>query len=279
MKTIQERISEILNLQVEFNDLDKVTPQNKQITDILFRIYSTGPLSERLEFAREASAYALGKGMERAILSQIREPNQVRYWVVPLEIREGIKFNLPEHLETLIFDYMDACENAVEDYISENLNVDIKTLFTQIQNIGDLLAKEDKLHEITTAGLPNQKVCTRDEIHNFCIYGAEKALEQLGYKVVQKYLGSANPVNLIVQKDNETVQVCVMSAILPKVGQVEGYRLHQLEQVARDRRNKVALMGVSILPVDELYASMGLIITEGQYQFKVSPLTPLPERK
>lgn len=279
MKTIQERISEILNQTVEFENLNTENPQTAQVADILFRIYRQGPVQERLEFAREASAYALGKAMERTILSQIRQPNQVHYWLVPLEIREGIKFNLPQHLEELIFDYMDACENAVDDYITENLNVDIRSLFVQLQNIGAALALEDKLHENTTAGLPNEKVCTRDEIHNFCIYGAEKALEQLGYKIVKKILGSANPINLVAEKDGETAHVCVMSAVLPKTGTVEGFRLHQLYSIPQNRTNKVYLIGVSILPVDELYASMGLIITEGQYQFKVSPLNPLPERK
>lgn len=277
--TIQERISELLN-QTENNEkINEKSDINSQLANILLNIFKTIPPQGRMEYVREASAYALGKAMERTVLADIRPGTKLHMWIIPMEMQEGIKFNLPPHLEEVLYDYMDACENAVEDYIALNLNLNIADLFNQVQNIGVMLAVEDKVSSRTVAGVSNEKVCTRDELHNFCIVGAEKALENLGYKVVQKILGSPAPVNLIAEKDGKKANVCVLSAVLPNTGELAGYRLHQLERVPQNDEMQTYVMGVSIAPVDELYASMGIILREGEYQFKVSPLNPLLPRK
>ena len=99
------------------------------------------------------------------------------------------------------------------------------------------------------------------------------------YKIENVYYGSANPVSLVVSKEGITYSVAVVTAILPKAGELEGWRLHEFERVPVDETHKSAILGVSIIPTDELYASMGVAIKEGDYQFKVSPLEIVEPKK
>ena len=103
--------------------------------------------------------------------------------------------------------------------------------------------------------------------------------EQRGYKIENVYYGSANPVSLVASKEGITYSVAVVTAILPKAGELEGWRLHEFERVPVDETHKSAILGVSIIPTDELYASMGVAIKEGDYQFKVSPLEIVEPKK
>lgn len=276
--TLEEEILNYLNNPSELKNIDEITKDNTQINEALCSTYGHIAPSLKLQFIRESGAYALAKAMEREILSEIR-PGQVRVWLVLLEIQEVAKFNLPPQIEEKLYDYMDACENAIEEYTNNNLTFNEFEIYNRIQNIGTYLAKEHKLSEITTGGLSNDKIMTRDELHNFCMQGAVKALEQRGYKIENVYYGSANPVSLVASKEGITYSVAVVTAILPKAGELEGWRLHEFERVPVDETHKSAILGVSIIPTDELYASMGVAIKEGDYQFKVSPLEIVEPKK
>lgn len=245
---------------------------------MLSDVYRMIAAPKKLEFAREAAAFALAKGMERTLLSLIRPDQKLSFWLVAMEIQEGPMFNLPAHLEDKLFDYMDACENAVEEYTESNLNFAIKDLFDKVQIIGAQLTNEDNLKDITVGGLSNDKIMTRDEIHNFCIQGGLKALEQRDYEIKQVFGGSANPINIIAQKNGITYNIAVTSAILPKTGSLEGWRLRECEKQNKNGA-KPSILGVSILPSDELYASMGIAVKEGEYSFRVSPVEVITPRK
>lgn len=275
---IKDEILDYLNNPSKLASIDVVNKDNAQINDSLCATYKQIAPNQKLQFIQESGAYAFAKAIERQILSEIR-PGNVRVWLVLLEIQEGAKFNLPSHLEDKIYDYMDACENAIEEYTNNNITFSEFEIYNRIQNIGTHLAKEHKLSQITVAGLPNEKIMTRDEIHNFCMQGAIKALEQREYKIENVNYGSANPVSLVASKDGVTYNIALVSAILPKTGELSGWRLHEFERIAQDETHKNAILGVSIIPTDELYASMGVAIKEGDYQFKVSPLDIVNARK
>ena len=276
--TLEEEILDYLNNPAHLEGIDEITKDNTQINEALCTTYAHIAPNLKLQFIRESGAYAIAKAMEREILSEIR-PGQVRVWLVLLEIQEGAKFNLPPQIEEKIYDYMDACENAIEAYTNDNLTFNELEIYNRIQNIGTHLAKEHKLAQITAGGLSNDKIMTRDELHNFCMQVAIKALEQRSYKVENVYYGSANPVSIVATKDGITYNIAVVTAILPKTGELEGWRLHEFERTPIDETHKSAILGVSIIPSDELYASMGIAIKEGDYQFKVSPLEIVEPRK
>lgn len=275
---IKEQILDLLNHPEKLEGIDGVNKDNHKISEILTDTYRHISSEQKIQFLQESGAYALGKAMERQILSEIR-PGQVKVWLVLLEIHEGVKFNLPAHLEDLIYDYMDACENAVEEYAQGNLDFNELIIYNRLQNIGTYLAKTHELSKNTVGGLTNDKVMTRDELHNFCMQGATKALEQRGYKIENVYYGSANPVSCIATKDGVTYNIAVVTAILPKTGELSGWRLLEFEKIKNDDTHKKAMLGVSIIPTNDLYASMGIAVKEGDYQFKVSPLEIINDRK
>lgn len=275
---IKDDILDLLNNPSKLEGIDEETQDNKQISDVLTQTFRLIPGNEKISFLAESSAYALAKAMERQILTEIR-PGQVRVWLVILEIQYGAKFNLPAHIEDKIYDYMDAAENAVVEYAESNLDFNPYEIYNRIQNIGAYLAKKDELSKITVGGLSNDKVMTRDEIHNFCMQGAVKALEDRGFKIDKVNYGCAHPVSMIASKDGITYSIAVVGAILPKTGELDGWKLNEFDKVKRDETHKNAMLGVSIIPTNELYASMGVAVKEGDYQFKVSPLDIVNPRK
>ncbi len=276
--TIKEEILDLLNNPSLLEGIDDESKDNKQISDVLAQTFRMIPGAEKINFLAESGAYALAKAMERQILTEIR-PGQVRIWLVILEIQYGAKFNLPAHIEDKIYDYMDACENAIVEYAESNLGFDAYQVYNRLQNIGIHLAKSHELSKLTVGGLGNDMVMTRDEIHNFCLQGAVKALEERGFKIEHVNHGSAHPVSIIATKDGVTYSIAVVGAILPKTGSLDGWRLSEFDKIKRDATHKNALLGVSIIPTNELYASMGVAIKEGDYQFKVSPLEIIEARK
>lgn len=276
--TIKEEIIDLLNNPSKLEGIDDESQDNKQINDVLTQTFRIIPGNNKINFLAESGAYALAKAMERQILTEIR-PGQVRVWLVILEIQYGAKFNLPAHIEDKIYDYMDATENAVVEYAESNLDFNPYEVYNRLQNIGIHLAKKHELSKLTIGGLSNDKVMTRDEIHNFCIQGAIKALEDRGYKIEKVNYGCAHPVSMVSSKDGITYNIAVVGAILPKTGELDGFRLSEFDKVKRDETHKSAILGVSIIPTNELYASMGVAVKEGDYQFKVSPLEIVNARK
>lgn len=274
---IEEQILDFLNNPSKLDGIDAEDKQIEYVNKALMDVYANIKPEARLTYVRESAAYALAKAMERQLAYEIRG-DKIRFWFVIMEIQEGAKFNLPPHLEDKIYDYMDACENAVEEYTNDNLTFNLHKLYTRIQNIGKYLVDQDKLKDVTVAGLNNDNVMTRDEFHNFCVRGAYEALTKAGYTIEQMTLGSAVPYNIVCKKDDVIYYTAVVGALLPKTGELKGWRLRALEQVKQSDKAKIALIGVSIIPTDELYASMGVTIKDGDYQFKVSPLQVIGPR-
>lgn len=287
--TLEEEILELLNSQasIKLDEEEKEESDRKQyieqINHTLVEVFPMIELESRPRFLREAAAFALAKAMERKLLLEIRPGQKPHVWLVIMEIAEGAKFNLPAHLEDKLYDYMDACENAVEQYVNENISgVYPVDLFTKVQEIGSYLVDKHNLKDITVAGLSNERVMTRDELHNFCLQGATKALSEQGYNITKGNLGSANPVSLICEKNGITYTVNVTTAILPKTGELTGWKLREFNKINQDETHRNAILGISIISTDKLYASMGVAIKDGDYTFKVSPLEevkPLAEVK
>ncbi len=276
--TLEEEILELLNnpqnIVLDNNEKEVKDREQyiEQINKTLVEVFPLIKAESRARYVQEAAAFALAKAMERRLLIEIRPESKPHVWLVIMEVAEGAKFNLPSHLEDKLYDYMDACENAIENYINENLGFDFAELLTNVQLIGNYLVDKHNLKDIQIAGLTNDKVMTRDELHNFCLQGATKALGDQGYELIKVNLGSANPVSLICKKNNITFNVSVTTAILPKTGELGGWKLRELEKIKQDENNRIAILGISVISTDKLYASMGVAIKDGDYNFKVSPL-------
>lgn len=275
---IKEEILDLLNNPDKLtNEFDENSDYVKKLTESLNDTFRMIIPAGRMQFVVESSAYALAKAMERKLLLEIR-PTSPHFWIVIMEIAEGPKFNLPAHLEDKLFDYMDACENAVEEYIGNNLGFSFPELLVRLQKIGAYFVDAHDLKNINAGGLTNDKIMTRDEMFNFCLQGATKALEERGYKILKVFPGYAQPVSILCEQGGITYATAVTCAILPKTGEFGGWKLNEFEKTPTDDKHKLALLGVSIISTDELYASMGIVIKEGEYNFKVSPLETIKKR-
>lgn len=275
---IEAEILEMLENPSMLDSVEKDTDYIKQINSTLLDVYKLIAPNKKVEFAREAGAFALAKAMENQLLNEIR-PEDKHFWLVIMEIAEGAKFNLPPHLEDKLYDYMDAAENAIESFINNNLFFDFEELLTALQAVGTILVDKHNLKDLTFGGLTNDKIMTRDEFHNFCLQGAIRALQEREYEILKVNLGSAQPVSIICRQGGVTYHTAVTGALLPKTGELGGWKLTELEKIKEDNKNKIAILGVSIIPANDLYASMGVAIKEGEYNFKVSPLEVINKNK
>lgn len=268
---IEEQILNFLNNPSKLDGIDTSDNYIEYINKPLEEVYPRINPDKRLTYVKDSAVFAMAKAMERQLAFEIRG-NKISFWFVLMEIVEGAKFNLPPHLENKIYEFMDACKNAVAQYTEKNLNFNLHQLYTRIQNIGKYFVDYHNLKNVTVAGLNNDNIMTRDEFHNFWVRGACEALTKAGYTIEQTTLGSAVPCNIVCKKDDVLYHTAVVGAILPKTGELKGWRLRSLEQIKQDDKNKIAMIGVSIIPTNEFYASMGVTIKNGDYQFKVSSL-------
>ncbi len=256
----------------------RVTPITEEQAKVYNRIiplfesfYKELEVSKRLEWAISASSYLFGKAMEIAILANIR-PDEKSVWMVPYEVLEGITFNLPRHLENEIIDCMDPYEQAVEDYIKSNFDADPIKIWIFSQHIGFYQANKTKPWEKTIGGIGNDKVLTKNELYRFGMNAFKGEIEKNGF-VCKSIAGNlVDFANAIVSKGESNYLVATSVDILPREGFIEEYRLNKLKEEAARVGAIPAISYIGLLPVDELYASQGIAIREGDYKVSVKKL-------
>ncbi len=256
----------------------RVTPITEEQAKVYDRIiplfqsfYNGLDLSKRLEWAISASSYLFGKAMEIAILSNIR-PDEKSVWMVPYEVLEGITFNLPKHLENDIIDYMDIYEQAVEEYIKSNIDADPIKIWIFSEHIGFYQANKDKPWEKTVGGIGNDKVLTKNELYRFGMNAFKGEIEKNGFTCKSIAGNLVDFANAIVSKGENNYFVATSVDILPREGYIEEYRLNKLKEEAERVGAIPAISYIGLLPVDELYASQGIAIREGEYKVSVKKL-------
>lgn len=256
----------------------KITQITKEQANVYNRIiplfssyFSSLDIEKRLEWAISASSYLFGKAMEIVILSKIR-PEEKSVWMVPFEVFEGITFNLPKHLENEIIDYMDTYEQAVEEYFKSNGDADPVKVWIFSEHVGFYTGNKEHLWEKTVGGIANEKVLTNNELYRFGMNAFKGELEKNGYKVESLAGNLVDFANAIVSKDGKNYMVATSVSILPREGYIEEYRLNKLKEEAKKVDATPCVSYVGLLPVDELYASQGIAIKEGEYKVQVKKL-------
>lgn len=236
--------------------------------------YKRTDLTKRLEFAVSASAYLFGKGLEIEILKNIR-PEEKSIWIVPAEVEEGITFDLPKHLEDDVIDLMDPFESACEEIIKNNYNLNIHNFWMLCQIYGSIYAEENKVWEHTVGGVSNDKVLTNNELYRFGLQAFKNEIETHGFKFIQASPNCVEPSNVLLEKNGVKYLVCLSTTILPKEGYIAKWRLEKVK-VDAGRQDAIPCgTHIGLIPSNELLASEGIAIKEGEYKVQIRKLVNL----
>ena len=226
---------------------------------------------KRYEWAIETSSYFFGKALEISILQHIR-PEEKSIWLVPAEVEEGITFDLPKHLEDEVIDAMDPYEAACEELFANNLNINIHNFWVMCQAYGFLYATTNKMWEKQVGGVENSKVMTRNELYQFGVQALKQEMEKHGFELTRATANSIEPVNCILRKDNQNYFVCLAVSILPREGYLANWRVNKCKEEAKANNAIPAVTYVGLIPSDELLASEGIAVKEGEYKIQIKKL-------
>ena len=173
---IENEIYDILVGKTILTNVDKSNELTAKFAEIVGEIYEKSTEENKDDLLKDCGAYLFSKAIESQVLRVIR-PN-VRIWFLSDEIQDGAVFNLPNHIEEKMYDYMDAADKAIDMYLKGKKKLTLKQLMVRIQNIGYYIANRDKLAENTVLDLNNKEVMIRDEMYNFVIGACKNHLEK-----------------------------------------------------------------------------------------------------
>lgn len=270
---------EILDLLNNPNKIEKNDEKVKLYSEIVpvFENYYDGIKPEyKKEWIISAAAYVFGKACERTILKVIR-PEIKRLWILIQEVNNGVSFNLPRHIEDALYPYLDACENACEEYIDSNLNFNVSDLLLNCQCIGDMISRKEEFYNLEAGGLKNDMIMTSDEMHAFGVEGLKRSLQNKGFEIVETFSSSSELYSIKAIKDKVEYYIAVGVSILPETSSLPSWKANHLYRLARSKNAKACFCGIGLQSKNDLYASMKLAVREGDYQIRISPLYEIQE--
>ena len=267
--TMKDEIKELLNKEIEVSE-DDLKLYNAMVP-VFNRFYQNVEPKRRLEWTVSSAAYLFGKALEKEILAVIR-PEYDKIWCLPQEVEEGITFNLPHHIEDKVIDYMDSFESALEEHIYSNMNFDLQSLWVKSQVVGKEIEKIHKLSSLTTGGLTNDKVMTLEEMYFFGLHALIMELKNRGFEVEGRAPSFAEAISVVAKKDGKLYFIAASVTMLPKTGSLGGYKYDALMQLSKAKNAIPVFTGVGIISKNELYASQGIAIKDGEYDCKISAL-------
>jgi len=227
--------------------------------------------AKRFEWAVEASSYLFGKALEIGIIGKIR-PQDKAIWLVPSEVEEGITFDLPKHLEDVVIDLMDPFESAVDELFQNNFNINIHNFWIICQAYGFKYADQNKLWEKTVGGVTNDKVLTNNELYQFGIHAYKQEMEKHGFTFEKASPNLVEPGNVLLSKDGKKYLVCLSVTILPREGYLADWRIAKLKEDAKNLGAIPCGAHMGLIPSDELLASEGIAVKEGEYKVQIKKL-------
>jgi hypothetical protein len=267
----KEEFLEVLN-HPEVLKLTKAQVQLYERNVASFELfYKNVQPEKRFEWAVSASSYLFGKALEINILSNIR-PEDKSVWLVPNEVEEGITFDLPKHLEDDVIDVMDPFESACEELFRNNLNFNFHNFWIMCEAFVLVYAQTNKMWEHTVGGVENAKVLTKNELYQFGIQAFKQEMEKHGFKLEKATSNLIEPVNALLSKDGVNYFVSLAVSILPREGYIADWRLNKLKDEANKAKAVPVVTYIGLLPEDELLASEGIAIKEGQYKIQIKKL-------
>lgn len=238
------------------------------------KYYNSVPVEKKLQWVASCASYLFGKTCEIAILTEIR-PEDKQVWLVPEEVEEGITFDLPKHLENEVIDLMDPYEAAVEEYIQNNLNLELSHLFTFSEAYGFKYALENKLSSKIVGGIENTKVLSNNELYRFGMNAFKSEIEKHGFTVKSMSPNLIDVANALLEKDGNKYLVATSVTILPREGYIADWRANKLK-IEAERINAIPCATlIGLIPSNELLASEGIAVKEGEYKVQIKKLVSL----
>lgn len=221
----------------------------------------------------ETAAYLCGKACELNILKVCR-PEFKSIFLSRKEIITGITFNLPTHLEDVVLEIMDGCDDAVNEFI-EKSNPDIKQVLLDIQFIAEHIVKIHKLYDVELEGFRNSEIVFPSELYIYANNIALKALEKQGYKVLGTTDNFNAPVNVVLDKPNhERIAVLEMVTIAPKTAKFSEAKVIDLRAYAEKERINPCCLGIMVESEDPKEKEAKVVIKGHKAQIKLTDFIP-----
>ena len=266
----EEEISYYLENQFKYSHVSFTEDVYKENVEKLF-----GSIFDEQNPAtpEEVCAYLCGKSCEINILKILR-PEVRNVFVSSHEITSGITFNLPAHLENVVLEIMDACENSCQKYIEEK-NPDVKSVLLEIQFIAEHMVKTHKIYDIEQPGYKNSEIAFPSEVYVYANNIGLKALQSKGFKILGTTDNFNSPVNAVLDKpDHERIAVFEQVTVYPKTAKFVKYKVDDLKQYAEKERINPYCLGIMVEPEDEKDREAGVIVKGKRAQIKMTEFIP-----
>lgn len=222
----------------------------------------------------ECAAYLFGKSCEVAILTKCR-PGFKRIYVAPEEVTTSINLNLPAHLEDIVIDMLDGCENAVEKFISEE-NPDVKQLLLDVQHIAEKICKDDYIADEEAASLSNNDVAFPTEAYVFANNAVLKELQGSGYKVLGVSENRTNAVSCILESPTgEKMFVLEQVTVSPRTAKFLPFYKEACKKAADKENAKAYMLGIMLESENEAEKNAGVITKGGKTIIRRTDFLPI----
>lgn len=215
----------------------------------------------------ECASYLYGKAAEAVILSKVRKEIK-RIWLTVEEVTSKITFNLPKCLEDYLIEMLDGCENAIEEFISEE-NPDIKNILLDIQYIAERIITDEKYYDESFNGHSISEIAFPSELYIFANNVVLKELTKEGYKVNGISDNLNSPVSCILTSpEGEKMVVLEQVTVAPEVAKFPSYLKAACKKAAIKEDCDAYLLGVQIEPQEEDIKNSGIALKQGKQVVK-----------
>ena len=222
----------------------------------------------------ECAAYLFGKACEVAILTKAR-PEFKRIWVSADEVTTNIILNLPTHLEDIVLEMLDGCENAVEEYL-KNEGVDVKDVLLNVQYIAEKICNDDRIADEEFENHSNKDVAFPSEAYVFANNAVLKQLADDGYKILGVTDNPNSPVSsVLVNPEGVKMVVLECVTVAPKTAKFQGYLKDAVKRVAEKDDAKPFMLGIMLEAEEEDLKNKGIILKSGKTIVRRTDFIPI----
>ncbi len=265
--SFKEYETEILYLLENPGKINRVSFFEQNYMQNVNNIYPFIEKNDDKEYLIEVCAYLLGKACETNIINVIR-PDLKRIWISIDDVLEHIQMNLPIHLYDEVLEIMSGCENALESFNLDNIN--IKDLLLKVQFIGEMIVNKYKIYNITVDGYTNSQIAIPSELYTFANNILIKELINEGYSVDAVSESHTAAVSMVLSKGNIKMAVLESVVIEPDKPRFNESQKNKLRKYAEEKMCIPYILAIGLSSNKEDAKEKMVVPTNGQTVVKRS---------
>ncbi|MGL4949052.1 MAG: hypothetical protein ACRC5M_01625 [Anaeroplasmataceae bacterium] len=278
---IKEDIKYYLDNRNKINQLPK---HNNNYINNSNKVFDVIIEKKSINFFNETCAYFFAKAIELTILSIVR--TNINFISLDLfEIENKKRFNLPDYIIDVLYDYIDSCESIVESITNQCIDfeeltskIDIKKFIIDLQSIAESLTIKNKVYELEYYGYKLTDIALPSETHLFALRLFLNDLNQRKPDVVvnQVFESHTSIVSFICTENNVKKFVYVKYAIFPNDAEFDS-RITDIFARQAIKENAVPyVVAIQLKQADEFQQEHGIILkSKGKYSFKATEFLAL----